>query len=158
MLHYKVGNLYTKILGAKHFKLFQTFTISSIYGWGPCTNCIHIVFEKICSPIPLPRIHIRGGTSEPDAFVKPWFTLKYGSQKRTEGLRTGQKTAKADSLILKPWFTLKSGSLKRTQNLHLHYKKGSLNRTRKCLTCQISTTLHCPLQCSEVSPLIHIVM
>ena len=44
----------------------------------------------------------KGETSEPDAFAKPCFTLKYGSQKRTKGFRTGQKTAKADGLILKP--------------------------------------------------------
>ena len=36
----------------------------------------------------------RGETSEPGAFARPWFTLKYGSQKWKEGLRTRQKTAK----------------------------------------------------------------
>ena len=32
----------------------------------------------------------RGETSEPDAFAKPWFTLKYGSLNRTENCLTCQ--------------------------------------------------------------------
>ena len=67
------------------------------------------------------------------------------------GLGTGQKTAKVDGLIVKPWFTLKNGSQKRTWNRHLHHKNGSLNWTTKCLSGQINTTLHCPLQWSSGS-------
>ena len=99
----------------------------------------------------------RGETSESDTFARPWFTLKCWSQNRTKGLRTGQKTAKLDGLIVKPWFPFKSGSQKWTQNLHLHYKNGSQNQTTKCLSDQINTTLHCPLlwsSSSEVSLLV----
>ena len=65
-------------------------------------------------------------TSEPHTFARPWFT----SQKRTKGLRSRQKTLKADGLIIKPWFTFKSGSQKQTWNLFSHYKKRSQNRTK----------------------------
>ena len=84
----------------------------------------------------------RRETSEPDAYARPWFTLKYGSQKQTMGLRTRQKNAEAAGLIMKSWFTFKSGSQKRKRNLHLLYKTGSQNWTRKCLSGQINTTLH----------------
>ena len=92
-----------------------------------------------------------------DDFVVPWFTFKYGSQEQTKGLRTRQKSVEADSLIGKTWFTFKSWSHKRMQNLDLHYKDGSQNRTKKCLSSQIKTTLHCPLlwsSASEVFPLL----
>ena len=57
---------------------------------------------------------------------------------------------------MKPWFLFKSGSQKRTRNLQLYCKSGSLNGTKKCLSGQINTTLHCPLlwlSGSEVSSL-----
>ena len=83
-------------------------------------------------PVRGPHLYLntyRGEGSEPDAFARPWFTLKYGSQKRTKGLKTGQKTAK-DAI---PWFTLKNGSQKRTQNLDLHFFKWVAEPDRKLL-------------------------
>ena len=57
---------------------------------------------------------------------------------------------------MKPWFAFKIGSQKGTRNVHLHYKTGLKNRTKKCSSGQINTTLQCPLLWSsglESSPL-----
>ena len=87
-------------------------------------------------------------TSVPDPFAIPWFALKYGSQKRTKGIRTGQKLLKQ---TVWPWFTLKTWVSEAYAKPWLTLRNGSQNRTKNCLTGQIYTTLQCPLLWSSGS-------